>query len=910
MLFLKRLRSLFRRQSLDMDLDEELRFHVEQKTLDLTAEGTDPEQARTVALRSFGGVDKTKEECRDMRGTNLIESCWQDLRYAVRNLFKDRRFAAVAIFALALGIGASTVVFSAFYNLLFNAFAAKDAGRLVVPVVRDAEHSGPTDANPEALRVHLSDLDLIRDQNQVFEGVAGYIAGGIVLASDGTQTYQFYDGRVTSDAFEFYGVPALLGRGIAPDDGKPEAPPVFVMSYKTWKADFNADPRIVGKSYIVDGGPRTLIGIMPPRFEAYGSLEQIWIPLPWTRGAPRADGEQTVALLARLKAGVSLQAASANLDVIVKRLANLHPDDFPKHATARVESATDFLMGPQGGGPVFFSDMKHMLYDLLAAVIMLLLIACSNVANLLLARATVREKEMAVRSALGATRSRLVRQLLVESSALAIAACALGCAFAWFGMKFIAAIVPQAGGGAALGGRMGGEITIDLDLPVLLFAMGITLLTTFACGLAPAFHVARADLQPHFASSGRGTSGSFRHGALRGGLVIAEVAMSIVLLIGAGLTIRSFYLLTHVDLGFNPKNVLLACFIPPPTHNKTPRVEWFFSREGRRVLQKVVERLKALPGVEEVAVQDTLPGYGPVRGPEVTVPGGTFAEEAGIEGCDENLPKTLGLRMNQGRWLSEEDVQNARYEAVINQKLAHDFFGDRNPVGQQLKVKAFTKPSQPPQDANFEIVGVIHDVISVGPQQPPIPMVFVPVTVRGGFILLLKTTVPPASLAHAVREQVWAVDPDEIFVFLDPLKVFFQKLTYATPEFGVMISAPLAGIALLLVLLGIFSVMAYTVSLQTQEIGIRMALGAQPSGILKMILAKGARLIGVGIFIGLFASYGLTRFLASQIWGVSVTDPWTFAAVTTLVALVGAAACLFPARRATRVDPLVALRHE
>lgn len=904
------LRRLVHKSRTESQLDKELRFHLEQQIADYVDAGMLPEEARRRARLDFGGLERVKEDVRDTRWETNLDNLLRDFRCAFRSLHRDRHFAFIAIFALALGIGASTVVFSAFYNLLFNAFAAKNASRLVIPVVQDAENVGKSNPNLDPLRLHLSDLDLIREQNQVFENIVGYVAGEIVLANDGSQTYQFYDGRVTSDAFEFYGVPALLGRGIVQEDGKPGASPVFVMNYKTWKGSFNGDPKILGKSYTVDGEPRTLVGIMPPRFQAYGSLQQIWIPITSTRDSPRTARETRVALLARLKPGVTAEAASASLDVIVKRLAILHPDDFPKHFHARVESASDFLMGPQGGGPVFFSDMKHMLYDLLAAVLMLLLIACSNVANLLLARASVREKEMAVRSALGATRGRLVRQLLVESSVLAIGACVLGCALAWGGMKVVAEVVPQAGGGASLGGRMGGEIVIGLDLPVLFFAMGITLLTTLICGLAPALHVVRADLQPQLTGSGRGVNGSFRHGKVRAGLVVGEVALSIVLLIGAGLMIRSFYLLTHVDVGFNPQNILLAAFMPPPSRAQTPHLEWFFSSQGQVILKKIVERLKALPGVAEVAVQDTLPGYGPVRGPQVTVPGGTHTEEAGVEGCDENLFQTLELRLKQGRWLSRADVETGQYVAVVNQKLAHDFFGDQNPLGQRLKVKAFKKPDGPPQDAEFQIVGVISDVKSVGPQQPAIPMVFVPVTVRGGFILLLKTTVPPASLMHSVQEQVWAVDPNEVFVVFDPVKDFFQKLTYATPEFGVMIAVPLAGIALLLVVIGIFSVMAYSVSLQTREIGIRMALGAQQGSILKMILARGVRLVAAGIIIGLFGSYELTRFLASQIWGVSVTDPWTFVAVVMLIVLVGLAACLLPARRAAQVDPLVALRYE
>jgi putative ABC transport system permease protein len=905
-----RLRSLFHRQAADQALDEELRYHLEQKTQQHIAAGMHQQEARRAALLEIGGLEKRKEECRDARQVTWLQDLLQDIHYGLRILRKSPGFTAVAVLTLAFGIGASTLVFSVFYNFLFNAFAAKDAGRLVVPVVQDAENPERAEANLQPLHVHLSDLDFIREQNTVFENIAGYIAGGIVLANDGAQTYQFYDARVSSDAFDFYGVPPLLGRGIVPADGKPSALPVFVISYKTWKGTFNADPSILGKSYIVDGEPRVLIGVMPPRFQAYGSLQQIWLPITWTRGAPSSDSEPTVALLARLKPGVTIDAASADLDTLVKHLAVLHPVNFPKHFSARVESATDYLVGPQGTGPVFFSDIKHLLYDLLAAVLLLLLIACSNVANLLLARATLREKEIAVRSTLGATRGRLVRQLLVESLMLAIAACLLGCIFASFGMKFVGATTPQAGGGASLGGRIGGEIVVGLDLPVLFFAMGITLLTALICGLAPALRVVRSDLQPHLTGSGKGAKGGFRHGNFRAALVIGEVALSIVLLTGAGLMIRSFYLLTHVDLGFNAKNILLVGFIPPPTHGKTSHVEWFFSPQGQMVLRRVVDRLKALPGVVEVAVQDTLPGYGPVRGPEVTVPGATRAEEAGIEGCDENLLHTLDFRLTQGRWLSGADVQNAQYVAVINQRLARDFFGDRNPIGQQLKVKAFKKPAEPPQDAYFQIIGVIHDVISVGPQKPSIPMVFVPTTVRGGFILLVKTTVPPASLMRAVQEQVWAVDPSEIFAVFDPLENFFHRLTYATPEFGVMISAPLAGIGLLLVIVGVFSVMAYTVSLQTREIGIRMALGAQPRRILQMILSAGVRLIAVGAGIGILASYGLTRFLASQIWGVSVTDPWTFGVVVALVVVIGLAASALPARRATRVDPMIALRYE
>jgi predicted permease len=900
----------FRKTQSENQLDAELRDHLERQISDYTAAGMPPEEARRRARLDFGGLESIKQQTRESRRGNFLESLFQDLRYAIRNLRKDRRFAMIAIFALALGIGASTVVFSIFYNLFFNAFAAKDASRLVVPVIQDTGNTGRADSNLQPLTFPLTDLDVIREQNQVFENIVGYMPGAFVLANDGSQMYQFNGTRVTSDAFDFYGVPPLLGRGIALEDGKPGAPPVFVMSYKTWKGVFREDSRILGKILTIDGEPRTLVGVMPQRFQAYGLQAEIWIPVTRSLDTPRADEESKASVLARMKPGLTLEAASADLDLIVKRLALLHPDDFPKHFAARIQSARDSLLGPQGGATTFHSDMKHLLYDLLAAVAMLLLIACSNVANLLLARATVREKEMAVRSALGATRGRLVRQLLAESSVLAMAACIVGCLFAWFGMKFVPAIIPRSGDIYG-GGHLGAETTLGLNAPVLFFALALTVLTTLICGLAPALRVARTDIQPQLAGTGKGVNG-VRHGKLRAALVVAEVALAIVLLVGTGLMMRSFFLLTHVDLGFNPKNVLFVVFAPPLSHNKisaTPHQK-FASPQGLALLRDIAERLKSLPGVTHVAIEDAMPGYSPSRGYKVSVLGVTHTEEVGLFACDENLVPTLELRMVQGRWLTEQEVRTAQHVGVISQRLAHDYFGDANPIGQQLQVKAFKGASEITQDAEFQIVGVVKDVISAGPQRPTMPMIFLPYTVRGGFLFLLKTTVEPASLAHAVQEQVWAVDRDEIIGLSSPLEDFLQRFTYATPEFGLLIAAPLAIISLILVIVGVFSVMAYTVSLQTQEIGIRMALGAQQSSILQMILTKGARLLATGIVLGLFASYSLTRFLASQIWGVSATDPWTFTAVAAFVVAVGLGACFLPARRATRVDPLTALHYE
>jgi len=774
------IRHLFRRSRAEEELDRELRFHLDQQIADNVAAGMSPEKARRHAQLRFGGVDRAKEEVRDTRWETRLDNLLRDLGYGLRSLRRDGRFAFTAIFALALAIGASTVTFSAFYNLLFNAFAARDANRLVVLSLQNADTAALSEVNLIPLGGPLSDVDTIRSENQVFEDVVGFHRG-ITLLRDGNENHQLYVARVTPNAFDFYGVPPLLGRGITTPDGSPSAAPVFVMSYRTWRGEFNADPKIIGKTFIVDDEPRTLVGVMPSRFQAYGALQQIWIPIRGVREAAEPHREQSVdTMMARLKPGVTVESASADLNLIVKHLAQKRRDDFPKHFGARALPATDFLMGPWGigtaGGPeAQHFDLKHVLYNLLAGVAILLLIACSGVANLLLVRATVREKEIAVRSALGATSARLIQQLLIESAVLATSACVLGCVFAYFGTKGVAALIPHKGL------SIGGEAVIGLDVPILFFTLGVTALTTVLCGLAPAFHAVRRDLQPGLADANRSAVASFRHGTFRASLVIGEVALSIVLLVGAGLMLRSFFLLTHIDLGFNVDNLLLVAFGNPHDGKLTPEQEVI-------TFKKTVQGLKALPGVAEVAINNSLPGYNPGGRYEVTVSGSTHSERVGLDGCSESLFQTLELGLLHGRWLSESDVASAQHVAVINQTMATQFFAGDDPVGRQFQAKAFTVTDQPPQDVTFEIIGVLRDVKNFGPQVPVIPMAFIPYTIQGGAgILFLKSRVPPASLMHTVREKVWTFDRDAIFApEFGPYKDTFYRLTYSPHEFGLL----------------------------------------------------------------------------------------------------------------------------
>jgi putative ABC transport system permease protein len=893
-----------------------MRLHIQNRADDLERSGLSRGEAERRARIEFGGVERFKEEVRDVRWETRVENVFRDFRYAVRSMRKDKRFAFVAVLALALGIGASTVVFSVFYNLLFNAVAAKDAARLVVPIIEDAERPG----DAHQLWVEWADVKYLREHNHVFDGVIGSHSG-VTTVQYGPQMNQFEIGHVWPDAFELYGVKPMLGRGIEVEDGKPGTETVFVMSYRTWKGEFGADATIVGKNFVIEGQPARLIGVMPERFHAFGATQELWMPVNEARKEADTERRAKFNVLAQVKRGVTMAAASAELGVLARQLAAMHPkdDDYPKKFTARVVTANEYLLGESGAGQVFDTgiNLKSILYDLLAAVLVLLLIACSNVANLLLARATAREKELAVRAALGGSRWQIIRQLLMESLILALGACTTGCGLAWMAMRAVNATMHQ-----KAWQRMSWEAVIGLNVPVLLFAIGITLATTLICGLVPALRVTKRDLQPQLVGSGKGTSGGAGHGRLRAAFVISQVGLSIVLLVGAGLMMRSLYRLTHIDMGFNPKDILVVGVAPPRHGDQIPDRAKMASLEGQAEFRKIQEALRTLPGVAAVAVSNTIPGYGPSRGPMVSVPGGTHVEMAGLDECDENCADALQMRMVAGRWLTQEEVRTRQYATVLNQRLARDLFGEENPVGKQLEVKDFDKwenylqrvfemkTGQASANARFQIVGVVGDTKNSGPQQPAVPMAFIPPMITGEFILQVRTTVEPGSLMHAVQERVWSVNRIELFWIFDPLAEFLEEHTYATPEFGVTLSGPLAGIALVLVVIGVFSVMAYTVSLRTQEIGVRMALGAQQGEILRMVLSKGFGLIVAGIAIGLIASFGLTRFLASQIWGVSATDPWTFGAVAALVVITGLAACLLPARRAASVDPLVALRYE
>jgi putative ABC transport system permease protein len=879
-IFFHRLLGLLLRRKLERELEEEIRSHLEMQIEDNQRHGMSLEDARRAARLRFGGMEPVKEAYRDKSRLVWIENLWQDLRYGARMLMKNSGFTVLAVLTLALGIGATTTIFSAVWNILLNPFPYPDAHRMVAIRIQDPSGGG-RGRGPQTLEF----LDY-QEQNHVFDDVMAATVDN-VLYDSGEGREQFNGGYVTPNAFSFLGVPAQLGRGITQDDARRDAPPVFAMSHKLWVRRFNQNPTMVGKTFTLNGTPTTLVGIMPKRFTFLGS--DLWIVRAMDRGFPSAHRDYWFAQ-AKLKPGVSIQQAQADIEVIAQRLAQVYPDDYPRNFKVRIINRIDDVVGP----------FRTTLYTIAAAVGLLLLIACSNVANMLLARATAREKEMSIRSALGASRSRLVGQLLIESLLLALAGAMAGCLFSYAGIKGLVTLFPEAG-------LIPSEVEIRLNLPALLFSLATAVGSAALFGLAPALHSVRKDLVEPLKDAGKGAGGSFRRGRLRNSLVVLEVALSLVLLSSAGLLMRSFVKLQQMDLGFNPENILYA-------NLPFQKGQYATAAEKQRFYGQLLQRLRALPGVEAATEATSFPPFGGLSS-EIDIVGKAHSEKwrAIFQLCSEGYFPTLQLRTIQGRALSETEVNNARKVAVVNQTFVNRFLGNESPIGQRVKINMLEiMPDAPVKDPVFEVVGVISDAKNQGIREAPMPEMFVPYTITGAFErgIMVRTSLPPLSLLSDVRREIRALDGNVALALTGSLEGFLNQYSYAAPRFGLALMGVFAVVGLALVALGVFSVIAYTVSRQKHEIGIRMALGADHADVVRMVLRRGLQLVGLGLGVGLLASFAVARVITNQLWGVSPRDPLTLGAALTVLALAGFAACYFPARRATKVDPLVVLRSE
>jgi predicted permease len=876
--FAAKLRGFLRGHHCDDEFDEELQEHLQLLVERFMAHGMSREQAAVAARRQFGNTTLLQEDRRALQTLPAVEAWWQDLRYALRALRRSPGLAIVSIATLGLGIGAATAIFSVIHNVLLAPFPYPDADRMVFPRIYDTEQG------PAIGRQGYSAPEVLEfvENNHVFDATTAAL-GELVLYRHRTGTEALSGAQVTPGTFEFFGLPALHGRVLQPSDYESGAPAVFVMRHKTWMERFGGDLSILNQSLVLNGMPRTLVGIMPPRFGWYGA--DVFIPETLTRDT---KGLPYRFLVGRLKPGVSIEQAAADLTVIAHRLAKMHPQAYPRHFGVHVGTLGESVV----------ERIRPTLYTVLAAVGLLLLIACSNVANLMLTRATVREREFALRTVLGAGRMRIVRLLIVESLVLAAAGAALGIFLAWGGLKTLVAALPP--------WVIPSESVIELNAPVLTVTLAITGLTALMCGLAPALQSFRRDLSDPLRDSAKGTSGGFRGRRLRDAVVVLEVALSLTLLIGAGLLMRSFIALRDVHLGLQADHILTAAVQLPADRYAT-------AEQVRAFLQPLLARVKALPGVVHAAASTTgaLDG-GTASGMEIAGKVLDGPSQTLFQQVSGEYFRALRFDFKQGRPLSEADVDDARKVAVVNEAFVRKYLPNDDPIGQRVRLTNLETAAEPVHDARFEIVGVIGDVRTRGPLGPTTPEVWIPSTITGSLlqILIVRTSQDPLTLMNAVRREVSARDAGVPLVNPGRLEDFADRGFYVGPRFGVLLMTVFGCIGLILVTVGVYSVLAYSTLQKTHEIGIRMALGAEGSDVLGMVVRSGLRVVAVGIATGMAMSLLFGRMIATQLVGVTAYDPPTLATAAFVLTVTAAIASWIPARRAARVDPMVALRYE
>jgi putative ABC transport system permease protein len=901
----RRLSSLKLDSSRENETIEELSQHLEDRYHELVSGGTTDDDARRDVLMELNYENLLAQgrpgEVREApqgpavpgnTGPSFFANLWQDLRYALRQFQRNPSFALVAIITLGLGIGASTAIFSVIDNVLLEPFPYKDAGHILFPRLH-----GSTQGPDEGRQGYSSEeyLELAR-QNHSLESMIG-TTDDPVLYKHGAGVEWLYGADMTPGSFEFFGLPALYGRVLQPADYRPGAPPVFVLRYKTWKGRFNGDPNVLNKIFVLNGTARTLVGIMPPRFGWYDA--DLWIPKTPHPGmsAGFAGLPELWFILARPKHGVSMAQASADLTGILNRLAKLRPQDYPAQFQVFLVQIGHSVTG----------HVESTLYTVLVAVGLLLLIACVNVANLMLSRATSREKEFALRAVLGAGQARLVRLLLVESLVLAMGGAALGVLIAWGGLKLIVATMPP--------DSIPAESVIGLNAQVMAFTLMLAVLTPLIFGLAPALQAARRNLNDPLRDMGRGVIGGFRTACMRDTAVVMEVAVSLTLLVGAGLLMHSFLALREVNLGLQADHVFKTMLLLPPDRYKAPG-------QANTFMRSVLARVKAIPGVIDAAESSSVPPNNS-QDSKIEVSGKSPEEQwhAQVQSVSEAYFDVLRIPFEMGRAFTEAEINNARKVAVVNRKFVSTYLSGEDPIGRRVKLTGLESVADSLRDPWFEIVGVVGDVANQGApgygrgglQAPIEPQVWVPYTVTGSGerALVVRSAQTPMGLMDDVQQAAWATDPGVALMYPDALDHMISRKLYATPRFALLLMIIFGSVGLILVTVGVYSVLAYTTAQKTHEIGIRMALGAERASVLRLVIIEGLRLVLAGVAVGLGVSLLLGRAVEAELWpGVKPYDPATLVSTVLLLLATGVVACWIPARRAARVDPMVALRYE
>src|SRR5579859_476347 len=874
-----RLRSLFRRREADHELDEELRYHVEQKTAQNIAKGMTPQEAHRAALLEMGGIEKRKEECRDTRRVNWIQDLAQDLRYGLRMLRKSPGFTAVAILILALGIGANTAIFSVVYAVLLRPLPYTHPEQLVS--ISEAGPQGTTGWS------YLGFTQL-RAQNHVFSEIAGIAGHALTLTGRG-EPADVSTVDVTPEVFSMLRAKPFLGRTFLPEDDKEGAAPVVILSENLWHSQFGADPKIIGSSVSLDKRAFTVVGVMPAgfRYPPLADNRGMWIPLvqdPLFGGWMKRPGGHWLRVVGRLKPGISFAQAQAEMDTISGQLNKLAPVN-DSGWTIRLTPLQQMIVG----------NVKSALLVLLGAVALVLLIACANIANLLLSRATSRAKEIALRAALGAGRTRLVRQLLAESAVLGLLGAMAGIALAYWGVQGLSSLLPA---------DLPLVNTIRVDGWVLAFALALSVVASLLFGLAPALLTTDCNFQTALKDATRGSGEGGRGRRARKFLAAAEIALALALVVAAGLFMRSFATLASVSPGFDPQHVLKAEVSLPQFQYSKPQQWAAFANE---LLAKVQDS----PGLQNSAIAVPLPladgfinlGF-TIAGNPPLPPG--IPSTADYVSVSPNYFHVMAIPLLRGRSFSVQDSASAPRVALISEALAHSYFPNQNPIGKRL---IFGFP--PNGNVSREIVGVVGDVRDVSLGKAPEPMMYVPFAQAPfwGAVVVTKSALSPSSAIAAIRHAVASIDT-ELPVTDAGLLADSLNASVAQPRFRTMLLGLFGALALLLAAAGIFGVISYSVSCRTRELGIRMALGASQGTIQRMVLQEGFRIATSGLAIGLIAAFALTRFLKGQLYGVGATDPYTFVGAAILLLIVALAACYLPARRAMKVDPMVALRYE
>lgn len=872
-----RLRSLLRRGRVEQELDEELRYHLERQIEENLGKGMTAREARLAALRAMGGIEQQKERCRDMRRVNFIEDLMRDLRYGLRVLAKSPVFTIVAVVSLALGIGANTAIFSVVNGLLLRPLPYPDSQRIVA-----VWHTPPQESFPGLSRFSVSPANYLdwKSQSDVFEQMAAYGYTGFNL-STGNEPVSVTGVAVSSEFFSALRTNPSQGRTFFPEEEQPGRDHVVVLSHDLWQRAFGANPNLIGQTLALNSQSYLVVGIMPAGFE-FPREAELWVPLAWDDQERQTRSIHDYLVIARLKQNASLAQAQAEMSAISSRLEQQYPEA-DKGWGAVVIPLQEDLVG----------DIRPALLVLFGAVGFVLLIACANVANLMLARGANRQKEIAIRIALGAARARIVRQLLSESLLLAVAGGLLGLLLAGLGsgllVRLSADSLPNLG-----------EIGMDR------WALGFTLLVSFAAGIAagiaPAFQFSKADTSETLKQGTGRSGGSAVKQRTRQALVISEVALSLVLLIGAGLMIRSFWKLQHVDPGCNISNTLTMSIGLSPKYSAPQQQAAFFDR--------ALEQISTVPGVVSVGATTTLPLAGGGSTQPFTVegrPASAVAEQpmALMRYINSDYFRTIGIPLRQGRFFTEQDREVGVPVIIISEAMARQFWPGESPIGRRLT------PSFHKEQGPREIVGVVGDVKAQGLDAEASPMMYVPYkqAPRPYMTLVARTDSEPQTFIQAISKTIYGVDKEQAITNVRTMEQVLAD-SMAGRRFNMMLLMIFAALALILAAVGVYGVMNYSVALRRRELGIRIALGAQSIDVLRLVLGQGLTLTLTGLGAGLAAAYGLTRLMASLLYGVTATDFLTFVSVSGVLVAVGLLASYLPARRAMKVDPMIALREE